>query len=231
MDNLDELKTESADRRPRRRRQPDAGSGARRRARQEGSHHGDDEDPRCGLDPDARKATGQALNALRDEVQAAIEARKAERWRRRTLTPACHRDSSTSPCRRARTRWPLHPITQTYRGSHPRSSARWASRSPRGRISRPTGTTSRRSTSRREHPARQMFDTFYMAGLRRSARGRRVRASAQTSSRRHHARRSRARGHAAAHPHLAGADPHHGDHQAADPRALRRAAPTAATRT
>ena len=66
-----------------------------------------------GLDPEARRAAGQALNAVKDEVAAAIEARKAALGRaelQRRLE--AERIDVTLPVRPERT-GRIHPISQT----------------------------------------------------------------------------------------------------------------------
>ncbi len=116
-----------------------------------------------GLEPDARKATGQALNALRDELQSAIDARRL------TLDEAdldarlaTEKIDVTLPAR-PDPMGRLHPISQTIEevtaifgemgfeiAEGPDIETDWYNFTA---LNIP-----------REHPARQMFDTFYMAG-------------------------------------------------------------------
>ncbi len=116
-----------------------------------------------GLDPVARKATGQALNALRDEVQGAIDARKIDLesadLNARLATEKVDVTLPARPDPMGR----LHPITQTIEevsaifgemgfeiAEGPDIETDWYNFTA---LNIP-----------REHPARQMFDTFYMAG-------------------------------------------------------------------
>ena len=66
-----------------------------------------------GLDPEARKAAGQALNALKDEIAGALDARKAgfadAELDARLAAEAIDVSQTPRPVRRGR----LHPITQT----------------------------------------------------------------------------------------------------------------------
>src|SRR5579875_1657448 len=83
--------------------------------------------------PEERRERGAALNRLKDELAAAIEARRAALEAaeiQARLAPAASSTRSAGPWRR----WPP-------------SSAPWASASARVSTSRPTGTTSAPSTS------------------------------------------------------------------------------------
>jgi phenylalanyl-tRNA synthetase alpha chain len=118
-----------------------------------------------GLDPEARKAAGQALNALKDEIAGAIEARKsaledAELEQRL----ATERVDVTLPVR-PEARGKIHPISQTIDevvsifgemgftvAEGPDIETDWYNFTA---LNIPP-----------EHPARQMHDTFYLAGDR-----------------------------------------------------------------
>ena len=135
-----------------------------------------------GLDPEARKAAGQALNALKDEIAGALDTRKAgfadAELDARLAAEAIDVSQTPRPVRRGR----LHPITQTIDeivDIFGQMGFVWAE----GPRSRTTGTLPALNMPT-DHPARQMQDTFYMKG---------------------HWRRRLA---GAAHPHLAGAGSH-----------------------
>ena len=116
-----------------------------------------------GLDPEARKAAGQALNALKDEIAGAIEARKdalesADLDRRL----ATERIDVTLPIR-PESQGRIHPISQCIDevtsifgemgftvAEGPDIETDWHNFTA---LNIPL-----------EHPARQMHDTFYLAG-------------------------------------------------------------------
>ncbi len=116
-----------------------------------------------GLDPEARKAAGQALNALKDEIAGALDARKAgfadAELDARLAAEAIDVSQTPRPVRRGR----LHPITQTIDeivdifgqmgfvwAEGPEVEDDWHNFTA---LNMPT-----------DHPARQMQDTFYMKG-------------------------------------------------------------------
>ena len=94
-----------------------------------------------GLDPEARKAAGQALNALKDEIAGALDARKAG-FADAELDAASPPRPSTSP--RPRVPCAADASTPSPKPSTKSSISlvRWASSGPKGRRSRTTGTTS-----------------------------------------------------------------------------------------
>ena len=116
-----------------------------------------------GLDPEARKAAGQALNALKDVIAGALDAKKSgfadAELNARLAAEAI--DVSQSP--RPRKVGRLHPITQTIDeiidifgqmgfvwAEGPEVEDDWHNFTA---LNMPT-----------DHPARQMQDTFYMNG-------------------------------------------------------------------
>ncbi|MGB1156579.1 MAG: phenylalanine--tRNA ligase subunit alpha [Alphaproteobacteria bacterium] len=116
-----------------------------------------------GLDPEARKAAGQALNALKDVIAGALDAKKSgfadAELNARLVAEAV--DVSQSP--RPRKVGRLHPITQTVDeiidifgqmgfvwAEGPEIEDDWHNFTA---LNMPT-----------DHPARQMQDTFYMNG-------------------------------------------------------------------
>ena len=120
----------------------DAGPG--RRAGQEGARHRRMK-TLGGMDPEARKAMGRALNALKDEIAAAIEARKAALEDAELGTPAWPVSGSTFRCRRARRRWGrIHPISQTVEEVSAIFGDMGFFPSSKAPTSKPTGTTSPR---------------------------------------------------------------------------------------
>ncbi len=116
-----------------------------------------------GLDADARREAGQALNALKDEVAAAIEARKTELeeadLEARLATESIDVTLPVRPDAQGR----IHPISQTIEEvaaifgemgftvvEGPDIETDWHNFTA---LNIPP-----------EHPARQMHDTFYMSG-------------------------------------------------------------------
>ena len=119
----------------------------------------------AALDPEARRLRGAALNVLKTEVLAVLEARKAALADAELdARLASERIDITLPVRARSAR---DASTRSARRStrSSRSSARWASPSRRGRTSRTTGPTSALNIPP-EHPARQEMDTFYLPGER-----------------------------------------------------------------
>jgi len=115
-----------------------------------------------GMEPEARKAAGQALNAIRDAVNAAIEARKAAledvELDRRLATETIDITLPVRPEREGR----IHPISQTIDevvsifgemgftvAEGPDIEKDWYNFTA---LNIPP-----------DHPARQMHDTFYLA--------------------------------------------------------------------
>ena len=157
------------------------------------AHVGDRGAARAGQPRDRRAAAGRprprpasgSTGAPRC-VQAAYDAR-AERRSRPSATPRVLVEETvdvTLPYDR-RPAGARHPLT-TLTGADRRPLRRpWATRSPKGPRSRPSGSTSTRSTSRPTTRPATMMDTFF------------VRSTP-----------ARARGAGAAHAHLAGAGPH-----------------------
>jgi phenylalanyl-tRNA synthetase alpha chain len=144
-----------------------------------------------GMDPEARRVAGAALNTLRDEVSQALQRRRE----------ALADSELDAPRRRAHRRHPAGAPEPT--GSHPPDQpdhrrvvaifGEMGFAVAEGPDIEDDWHNFTALNIPPEHPARQeMHDTFYLPG----------------------AGRQRAR---AAHPHLAGADPHHAGDAAADP--------------
>ncbi len=108
--------------------------------------------------------SAQATNEILQKVEGAFAARARRAWR----DAAAARDLArtvdvTLPGRVHRLRAPAP--AHASRGARSRRSSRSsASPSPTGRRSRPTSTTSRRWRCPKDHPARDMQDTFYVEG-------------------------------------------------------------------
>ena len=102
-----------------------------------------------GLAPEQRaRVRRAALNQLKGEIDGGARGAQGGARRRGARRPAGQPSGSTSPCRRGR-----RPRAASIRSARPstrssRSSARWASPSPKGPTSRTTSTISPRSTSR-----------------------------------------------------------------------------------
>ena len=134
----------------------------------------------------------QAVERGHAAVAGRARGRAAASWPRRAPAPARgraarpHRGRSAAPA--ARPRSPRHAGLASASRT---SSSGWASRSPRGPRSRPTGTTSRRSTCRPTIRPAAMFDTLFVDHGAPGSDG-------------------------AAHAHLAGADPRDAAQAAAD---------------
>ena len=100
--------------------------------------------------PEERKARGAAINAAKQQIEAALDSAPRRARRRRSSTRACAAEALdvTLPGRGRGAR--RHASGDAAPGSASRrSSARSASTSPTAPRSRPTGTTSPRSTTRR----------------------------------------------------------------------------------
>ena len=111
------------------------------------------------LPPAAAADAGKRVGRARAARQAALDARQA--GSRPSATRGCSsRRPSTSRCpwdRRAARR--PAPADHACRSGSPTSSSRWATRWPRVPRSRPSGSTSTRSTSPPDHPARDRCRT------------------------------------------------------------------------
>ena len=179
------------------------------RARQEGPRHRADEDAgraRAGGAQGARRRAQPAEGRARRPRSRRASATLGEAGARR---PPRRREARRHPAgaaarRRAASTRSARPSTRS-----PRSSATWASRSPKGPDIEDDWHNFTALNIPPDHPARQMHDTFYLP-----PRGRR------------HAD-------GAAHAHLAGADPHHAERQKPPPIRASScpAAPTAPTTT
>ncbi|MEQ8965774.1 MAG: phenylalanine--tRNA ligase subunit alpha [Azospirillaceae bacterium] len=116
-----------------------------------------------GMDPETRKAEGQALNALKDEVAAALEARKrdleAEHLARRLEAERVDVTLPVRPEHQGR----IHPITQTVE----EMVAIFADMGFAVAEGPDIEDDFHNFTALNippEHPARQMHDTFYLPG-------------------------------------------------------------------
>ncbi len=110
-----------------------------------------------------KRAIGELGNAYLKEIDDELEQRLAaiaDEARERDLA---RRVDVTLPGR-ARRLGHLHPLTIVAPGDRGHLRRSSASSSPRGPRSRPTSTTSKRWRCRKDHPARDMQDTFYIAG-------------------------------------------------------------------
>ncbi|MDJ0684061.1 MAG: phenylalanine--tRNA ligase subunit alpha [Alphaproteobacteria bacterium] len=116
-----------------------------------------------GLDPEARKATGQALNAVKDALAAAIDARKdvLETAEMNTKLEA-ERIDVTLPVRPEQ-RGKLHPISQTIDEVVAIFGAMGLSVREGPNIEDGFHNFTALNMPP-EHPARQMMDTFYLKG-------------------------------------------------------------------
>ncbi len=156
------------------------------------------------LAPEERKAAGQALNAVKDAVAAARgAARRAGGGGAERAARRAERIDVTLPAAAAAD-GRLHPISQTIDemvAIFGEMGFAWAE----GPDIEDDFHNFTALNIPENHPARDDTDTFYLR------------------------RRMAAAG--AAHPHLAGADPHHGEPEAADPGDHPRARPIAATTT
>ncbi len=114
-----------------------------------------------GLDPEARRAAGAALNAVKDEVAAAIEARQAELARAGLAARlARERVDVTLPVRPER-QGRIHPITQTVEEMVAIFGAMGFSVAEGPDIEDDFHNFTALNIPP-EHPARQMHDTFYL---------------------------------------------------------------------
>jgi phenylalanyl-tRNA synthetase alpha chain len=115
-----------------------------------------------GLDPEARKTAGQALNALKDEIAGAIEARKAELDAAALDQQLAADTVDVSLPPRPEVSGRLHPISQTFDEVIAIFGEMGFSVAEGPDIE----TDYHNFTALNippEHPARQMHDTFYMA--------------------------------------------------------------------
>ena len=135
---------------------------------------------RCRRRPRPRPASGsaQARGAVKQALAARSVELEAERDERVLVEETV---DVTLPSTASRVGRPA-PAHHALRAHRRHLRRRWAGRSPRGPRSRPSGSTSTRSTSAPDHPARTMQDTFFVEPPDRRRR--------------------------AAHPHLAGAGAH-----------------------
>jgi phenylalanyl-tRNA synthetase alpha chain len=149
------------------------------------------------MTPDERKAWGPLINGLKDRVTEAIAAPRDVRSRKPRLGARLRPRRSTSRCRcasRRRRRGRIHPISQVI----DEITAIFADMGFSVAEGPDIETDDYNFTALNfpaGHPAREMHDTFFFNPDAR--------------------RRAQA---AAAHAHLAGADPHHAGAEAADPR-------------
>ena len=148
------------------------------------------------LSPEERKDAGQSLNQLKDALTEAIEARKSalqdEALNQRLKTETLDMTLPARPEPEGR----LHPISQTI-DEIVAIFGEMGFAVAEGPDIEDDFKNFTALNIPPDHPARQMHDTFYLPK-----------------------KAGRERGDGAAHPHLAGADPHHDVQEAADPRDL-----------
>jgi phenylalanyl-tRNA synthetase alpha chain len=95
------------------------------------------------LTPEQRKEFGSSFNAAKQRIEAALEVRRGELADRKLTERLSEQALDVTLPGRGAGRGGVHPVIPPGSVSR-RSGARSASRSPTGRRSRPTGTTSPR---------------------------------------------------------------------------------------
>ena len=165
---------------------------ARAGRRQEGRDQ--PENARAGQDdPEERQDAGPKLNALKDEINAALP-REGGAGRRRARERLRGRMARRHAARAARGMGTIHPVSQVTEEVTAIFADMGFAVARKARRSKPTGTISTRSTS----PAITPRGPRWTPSTCTAQRGRRPPAAC------------------AAHPHLAGADPHDGGDRRAD---------------
>jgi len=112
-------------------------------------------------------AVGQAMGAAREALTEALAARRWRTQRRRARRVTGARPPRLTLGGSGYRRGHMHPVTRIWRGASRTCSSASATRLPKVPRSRPTGTTSRRSTFPPGHPARAMQDTLYVSSASR----------------------------------------------------------------